>query len=233
MSNLQVFNFNSNQVRIVMINNNPYWVLKDVCRVLKIKNDRDVVSRLNSKGVDSADTLTKGGVQKMTVINESNLYKTIFQSRTEEAEKFQDWTTEEVLPTIRKTGTYGVPTSFKEALLLAAKQQEEIEEKNLLLLEQKPKVDFYDQVASSKDAIAIGDMAKALNMEIGRNTMFELLREKGILQSNNIPYQRYIDAGYFRVIEQRYTYNGEVRISLKTLVYQRGMNYIRKLLASS
>ena len=76
-------------------------------------------------------------------------------------------------------------------------------------------------------------MAKTLNIGIGRNTMFELLRDKGILQSNNLPYQRYIDAGYFRVIEQKYTYNGEVRINLKTLVYQRGLSYIRKLLASS
>lgn len=92
----------------------------------------------------------------------------------------------------------------------------------------KPKAEFFDAVAGSEDAISMGEAAKVLNIGVGRNELFEFLRRKKILQSDNIPYQKYIDAGYFRTIEQKYTMNDSVRINIKTLVYQRGFDYIRK-----
>lgn len=96
------------------------------------------------------------------------------------------------------------------------------------VLEMKPKADFFDAVADSKTAISIGDLAKVIG-GIGRNKLFEVLRSKGILMQNNVPYQSYVDRGYFRVIEQKYTKpNGEIAINIKTLVYQRGVEYIRK-----
>ena len=78
MNNLQTFNFNNQPVRTIQLNNQPYFNLKDVCEILDLSNSRKVVERLNEKGVTTSDTLTNGGVQKMTYINESNLYKTIF-----------------------------------------------------------------------------------------------------------------------------------------------------------
>lgn len=94
--------------------------------------------------------------------------------------------------------------------------------------EMKPKAEFFDQVASSKSAIEIGQAAKVLNIPgIGRNKLFEILRRLDILMNDNIPYQTYVDRGYFRVIEQKYNVHGEVRINFKTLVYQRGLDYIR------
>lgn len=97
---------------------------------------------------------------------------------------------------------------------------------------QRPMVDFYTAVTGSEDTIGIGEVAKILNVKgIGRNTLFEILRNKGVLQSNNIPYQRYVDRGYFRVIESKYTLpNGDVKVSLRTVVYQTGLNFIRNLL---
>lgn len=92
----------------------------------------------------------------------------------------------------------------------------------------KPKAEFFDAVAGSEDAISMGEAAKVLNLGVGRNDLFEFLRRKKILQSDNIPYQKYIDAGYFRTIEQKYTVNDSVRINIKTLVYQRGLDYIRR-----
>lgn len=92
----------------------------------------------------------------------------------------------------------------------------------------EPKAEFFDAVAGSKDAITMGEAAKVLNLGIGRNELFEFLRRKKVLQSDNIPYQKYIDAGYFRTIEQKYTVNDSVRINIKTLVYQRGLDYIRR-----
>ena len=95
----------------------------------------------------------------------------------------------------------------------------------------KPKADFFDAVADSKTAISMNEVAKVLNVKgYGRNNLFEFLRSKGILDNRNVPYQRYVDNGYFRVIEQKYTKNGEQVITTKTLVYQKGVNAIRKLL---
>ena len=85
----------------------------------------------------------------------------------------------------------------------------------------------------SKQAIPIGDVAKILDMGIGRNKLFEFMREEKILMPDNSPYQKYIDAGYFRIVEQKYEKNGDTYINLKTLVFQKGVDYIRKRLLKS
>lgn len=88
----------------------------------------------------------------------------------------------------------------------------------------------FDEVADSKTAISMNEVAKVLDMGIGRNKLFQFLRDKGILQKDNVPYQRYVDNGWFRVIEQKYQKNGEPVVSIKTLVYQKGVDGIRKAL---
>lgn len=95
----------------------------------------------------------------------------------------------------------------------------------------RPKVEFFEQVTSSKNAIDMATCAKVLNIpNYGRNNLFEFLRNKKVLQQNNVPYQRYVDQGYFRVIEQKWTKpDGTVQISIKTVVYQSGLDFIRKL----
>ena len=109
--------------------------------------------------------------------------------------------------------------------------QRRIQDANKEIERLKPAAEFAYQICSSKDAIDIGNCAKVLNRNIGRNNLFEFLRNKKILQSDNIPYQKYIDSGYFRVIETKYTIpSGETKISLKTLVLQKGVAYINKLL---
>lgn len=109
--------------------------------------------------------------------------------------------------------------------------QRRIQDANKEIEKLKPAAEFAYQICSSKDAIDIGNCAKVLNRSIGRNNLFEFLRNKKILQSDNIPYQKYIDSGYFRVIETKYTIpSGETKISLKTLVLQKGVAYINKLL---
>ena len=110
--------------------------------------------------------------------------------------------------------------------------QQQNQEQQLLLEEQQPKVEFYDDVAGSKDAVAMKEVAKVLGIKgMGRNKLFKFLRDKKILARNNMPYQEYVDRGYFRVIEQRYnTNNGDIKITFTTLVYNKGIEYIRKLL---
>lgn len=97
--------------------------------------------------------------------------------------------------------------------------------------EDAPKVEFFESVAESKDAVEMKAVSSTLNyVAVGRNKLFAILREQKVLQSNNIPYQKYIDAGYFRTIETKKNCGTEVRIFIKTLVYKKGLDYIRKLL---
>lgn len=117
------------------------------------------------------------------------------------------------------------------AIAILQARNEELKRQNEKLL---PAANFAYQLYSSKDTIEIGECAKVLNKNIGRNRLFEFLRNSNVLQSNNIPYQKYIDAGYFRVIESKYvTPNGETKISLKTVVFQKGVAYINKLLSKA
>lgn len=232
MNNLQIFNFKDKEVRTVVIDGEPYFVGKDVADILGYQRATKAIS-------DHVDTEDKdevpiqdsiGRMQNTPVINESGVYALIFGSKLPEAKEFKHKVTHEILPQIRQTGVYGVPQKFSEALLLAAKKQAIVEEQALLLEQQQHKVEFFDQVTNSKDAIEMAAVAKALNIKgIGRNKLFDILRKKGILRHDNTPYQKYCDAGYFRVIEQKYNKHGEVKISLKPVVYQKGLDFIRTI----
>mgnify|MGYP003313648439 CR=1 FL=1 len=239
MNDIQIFsNEEFGSVRTVQINNEPWFVAKDITDRLGFLNGRDAVSRhVDDDDKDVVKTDTLGGSQQMTVINESGLYSLILRSQLESAKRFKHWVTSEVLPQIRKTGGYSLPGSYAEALerLLTevkAKEQLALEnekyksEREVLL----PKAEFFDSVTDSKTAIPIGDVAKILDMKVGRNKLFEFLRDEKILMPDNRPYQKYIDAGYFRVVEQKYEVNGEIRINIKTLVFQKGIDFIRKRL---
>lgn len=114
-TSVQIFNFNQNNVRVQIINDEPFFCLKDVAEILEIKDTKAKNFKLSEKGVEIFPLLTKGGVQQMTFINEPNLYRVIFRSRKAEAVQFQDWIFEEVIPAIRKTGSYQVSDGIKPA----------------------------------------------------------------------------------------------------------------------
>lgn len=199
-----------------------------------------------------------GRKQNAIFVNESGLYSILFamqpqkannngvsdaylievQERISKIKRFKHWVTSEVLPSIRKHGMYAVDELIAnpELAIKAFTALKEEREKNKALQAEnermKPKEEFFNAVTDSKDAIDIGQVAKVLNFPgIGRNKLFEILRNNGILKQNNEPYQKYIDCGYFRVIEQKYEARpGEIRINIKTLVFQKGVDYIRKIL---
>jgi anti-repressor protein len=124
-----------------------------------------------------------------------------------------------------------VPQTYAQALLEAGRLALEVEKQQLQIQTMKPKAEFFDAVTGSKDAIDIGTAAKVLNLGIGRNKLFQTLREKDVLMKGNTPKQNYIDRGWFRVIEQKYEKpDGSTHISIKTVVYQKGLDGIRKLL---
>ena len=124
------------------------------------------------------------------------------------------------------------------ALKIANQTIDRLKQNNMKLLadneQMKPKAEFFDAVADSKTAISMNEVSKVLGIKgYGRNNLFEFLRRNGILDRWNVPYQRYIDCGWFRVIEQKYTRNGEPCVSTKTLVYQKGVDAIRKKILDS
>ena len=241
MNDLQIFsNSEFGDVGVLVIEGREYFPATHCASVLGYNNPHKAV-RDHCKGVTIRSVPTNGGIQPVNYITESDLFRLITNSKLPAAEKFESWIFEEVLPTIRKHGAYLTPEKIEEALTdpdviikLATQLKQERESRKALentVKQLEPKAEFFDQVADSKDAIQIGDAAKVLNCGIGRNKLFAQLRDEKVLMSNNIPYQQYIDRGYFRTIEQKWvTPDGETRISIKTLVYQKGLDFIRRLL---
>ena len=247
MSNIQIFNYNSVEVRTIQNDGEPWFVLKDVCNVLHIGNSRDVVARLDQdeKGVGQIDTL--GGKQEMTIINESGLYNVILRSDKPEAKPFRKWVTSEVLPTIRRHGMYATPDTVEKMLAdpdTTIKLLETIKQERAarLALEakaeaDKPKVLFADAVSASHTSILVGDLAKLLRqngVDIGQNRLFSFLREKGYLCSQgeryNLPTQRSMDRGWFQVKETTINQpNGSVRITRTVKVTGKGQQYFINL----
>ena len=237
MNELQIFNNEEfGSVRTITKDNEPMFCLADVCKALDITHVTDVKNRLKQDGVGTSEVIDSlGRKQTATFINESNLYKVIFQSRKPSAERFTDWVTDEVIPSIRKNGGYianqeqMTPEQIVANALIVA--QNIISQKDRQIEEMKPKADFFDAVADSKTAISMNEVAKVLNIKgYGRNNLFEFLRENKVLDRWNVPYQRYVDNGWFRVIEQHYQKNGEPIVTTKTLVYQKGVDGIRKMI---
>ena len=245
MNELQIFNNEEfGEIRTITKDNEPMFCLADVCKALEISNVGNVKQRLSEKGIHTADTPTKGGLQKMIFINEANLYKTIFQSRKESAERFTEWVTSEVLPSIRKNGGYiaGQETLSDEELLSKALMvaQRKIEEKNNIIAMQDsriqgmiPKEIFADAVSASHTSILVGDLAKLIcqnGVQIGQKRLFEWLRENNFLiksgASRNMPKQRYVEQGLFEVKESNIQNpDGSVRITKTTKVTGKGQVY--------
>ena len=189
MNQLQIFNNKEfGQIRTVTIDNEPWFVGKDVADALGYSNASKAVSVHVSKEDKILKTLEadsqNGNVVKTqtALINESGLYALIFGGKLESAKRFKHWVTSEVLPTIRKTGSYQKPVQGKELLALAVLEaQKTIEEKDAQIEEMKPHAILGQAITTANTSILIGDMAKILRqngVNIGGQRLFEYLREK-------------------------------------------------------
>lgn len=253
-------------VRVKEIDSEPWFVAADVCKTFNVANSRNVTDRLDAdeKGVCDVDTL--GGVQKMTIVNESGLYHMLFtmepnnargiddvavKVRIEALRNFKRWITHDVLPSLRKHGMYAKNELLDNPDLLLdvvtrLKQERDaknalavvnkcLEESNNRLEEQvaimEPKADTYDALMESTDTIEMATVAKILNVGIGRNRLFNILREQKVLRDDNTPLQRFVDLAWFKCVESKYTKpDGGTFINVKTVVYQKGIDGILKLL---
>ena len=233
-------------LRIVMVDSEPWFVGKDIAEKLGYKEPRSAVSKkvdLEDRGVSKM--ATPSGVQEMTIINESGLYSLILSSKLPEAKQFKRWVTSEVLPSIRRDGGYIATSSdmsdeeiMAKALMVAQKTIErknlELQEHKRIIEEQKPKVVFADSVSNSNDLILVRDLAKIISQNgvtIGEKKLYSWLRDNGYLikqkgSSYNTPKQQYITSGLFKVIE-RVIANpvGDNKIFLTTKVTPKGQQY--------
>lgn len=238
MNELQVFNNAMfGNVRIILQDNEPWFVAKDVCDCLEINNSRQALSRLDYDEKNSVilNDGTAGNPEK-SIVNEYGLYSLVLSSRKPEAKEFKRWITHDVLPSLRKYGTYSmnIPRTLPDALKLYANEIEAHNQTKALLEEQKPKVLFADAVSTSDTDILIGDLAKLLNQNghnIGQNRLFERLRNEGFLISRkggsyNMPTQRAMELGLFRIKETAITHSdGRTSINKTPKVTGKGQQY--------
>lgn len=251
-SEVQVFNSPIfGKIRVTTDSNgNPLFCLVDICTSIGIVNHRNVKNRLDKDDVYLIDTPTSGGLQSIIYVTESGMYDVILRSDSPKAKPFKKWVTGDVLPTIRKTGSYSiqpqfdVPQSFSEALMLAANQAKQIEEQQKVI-EQKdakiakiqPKAAFADCIMQSNDCISVGEMANILKQNglfrKGQNALYEWLRWSGYLLSKgaryNLPSQRSMSLGIMKIAENAQPQKGNVLINRKAIITPYGQRYFISL----
>jgi len=223
---VSIFNFENQNVRTVLIDSEIWFVASDVTKILGYSDGRKAVIT-HTKGSFKMKLPTKGGMQELTIINESDLYSLVLKSETNNSKKFQDWVTSQVLPSIRKTGSYSVNQKLELSieqmtLMVIQNLQSKISEQQKQLEEQKPKVEFAEKISNTENAISVGEFAKVL--KIGQNKLFDWLRQNKYLMNNNIPYQRYVELGYFKVIE--WVLDAKNQVKFKTLITGKGQMYL-------
>ena len=229
-------------VRTIEENGKILFCGSDVAKALGYRRPKDAINA-HCKGAVKRRLLTNGGVQEMKMISEGDVYRLISHSRLPSAEKFESWIFDDILPTIRRTGGYvSNEEMFIENYLpfldepyknLFRLQMTFISKLNERIRNDKPLVDFALHVADSEDLIDMNAMAKLAadkNFNIGRTRLFRWLKEMGVLMSNNLPYQRYIDRRYFVVKESVFEVKGMKKTYRQTFVTGKGQLFIIGLL---
>ena len=237
MKSLDLFHFKGRQVRTIQLDGEPWFVAADVCDVLGLNNPSQALSYLDRderRLITNEAWRTNGN---MAIVSEPGLYSLVLRSRRPEAKGFRRWIAHEVIPALRQSGEYrlaavssvaAVPSGqllqfFRRDLLnLAIEAEAECEEL-------RPKAAFFDRVADSSDSFSLAETAKMLETEgYGRNNLIKFLRHEGILMASNVAKQRYIDRGYFHIVQSEYLApDGTPRVKAVTRVYEKGVNFIR------
>lgn len=254
MNEMRIFNYGTNNVRTVQKDDEPWFVLKDVCSILgmDVSKLKQVTDRLEDDEKARYSVPTIKGNQEMWIINESGLYSVILRSDKSEAKQFRKWVTSEVIPSIRKHGAYMTEVTIDNIInnpefgiqLLTTLKQEQDKRKALelenaqqkqMLLEAKPKLDYVDQILSTKSAINITQIAK--DYGIGGVTLNKKLHELGIQYKQNgqwLLYEKYAKRGYTKSRTVYYEdYCGEIRSVIHTMWTQKGRMFLYEKLKAN
>ncbi|MDO0950232.1 phage antirepressor [Mammaliicoccus sciuri] len=212
MNELQIFSFDSKEVRTVVVNEEPYFVGKDVAEVLGYTNTRDALNRHvddeDKKNLTSRNTTLENLPNRgLTAVNESGLYSLIFSSKLDSAKRFKRWVTSEVLPAIRKHGIYATDSVIEQTMknpdyIITVLTEFKKERESRLVAEQqvqelKPKATYYDLVLQNKSLLSVSKIAKDYGMSAMR--MNKLLHELGVQYKQGdiwLLYAKYQDKGY-------------------------------------
>lgn len=201
------------KIRTIQTNNNIWFVAKDICDVLNLKNPSKVLKALDA---DERANFKLGRQGKTNFINESGLYALIIKSRKPEAKKFRKWITNEVLPKIRQHGMYATnelldnPDFAIEVFQQLKSERDKTKKIEAKQEENKPLLEFAESIINSDDCISVGTLAKIITengFKIGQNRLFHYLRTNNYLYKNgkdNLPTQRYVEQGLFKIIEKQY-----------------------------
>lgn len=248
-SNLQLFAFEGSQIRALEIENEPWFVGKDVAEILGYKKARNAIAQ----HVDDEDKKdapiqgTLGGTQSMTIINESGLYSLILSSKMPNAKKFKHWVTSEVLPTIRKHGAYMTDEKAfdivhnKNGLAdLLQQAADQLKQKDIQIEKMKPKAMLADAITASETSILVGEMAKILKkngVNTGQNRFFKWLRENGYLIKRkgtdyNMPTQKSMNLKLFEIKERTIVDGNSTRIVKTPKITGNGQQYFTNLFLS-
>lgn len=250
ISEIQSYNFNGASLRTLTDEaGEPWFVAKDVCDILGMSNpsmavtalDKDEVAQIDPKDYLGSENRSN---QAVNIVSEPGLYKLIMRSRKPEAHEFQRWVTHEVLPQIRRTGGYIPTTDADDDMTILAKavmigqrtmeqQKRKIAAQQTRIVELEPKARFADAVAASDGTCLVGELAKMLRqngMDIGQNRLFRLLQADGYLgksgSNRNVPTQRAMDLGLFRIKETTVTHaDGHTTVSRTPKVTGKGQRY--------
>lgn len=223
----------------------PWFVLKDCMSILDLGNPTETVKMFDKDEFSTTEVIDSIGRRQQTyIISEPGLYRLVMKSRKPEAKEFQRWVTHEVLPQIRKTGGYIPTTDADDDMTILAKavmigqrtmeaQKQRIAEQQTRIVELEPKARFADAVAASDGTCLVGELAKMLRqngMDIGQNRLFRLLQADGHLgksgSNRNVPTQRAMDLGLFRIKETTVTHaDGHTTVSRTPKVTGKGQRY--------
>lgn len=236
MNELQIFNNEEfGQVRMVEIDGKPYFMGSDIAKALGYARPNDAIKQ-HCRATVKHSTHISGKTQEVNFIGEGDMYRLITHSKLESAERFETWVFDEVLPSIRKNGGYisGQENLSDEELLEKAVlvAQRKIAERDKIIAQQKQKIEqdkpktiFADAVSTSRTSILIGDLAKLIcqnGVQIGQKRLFEWMRQNNFLiksgSSRNMPMQRYVEQGLFKIKESSYVDGNGCNVTTKTTV---------------
>ncbi|WP_232696116.1 phage antirepressor KilAC domain-containing protein [Brevibacillus daliensis] len=222
----KMFMYKNQKVRVAVKGDFAWFVAEDVCNAMGIKGIRTALNRLghNQKSVSSIDTL--GGMRRMCVINEAGLHGLVATSRSPEAQQFADWVTQEVFPTIHGAADDIFVDMYLQHAEDSARETFRSAIETIAIME--PKSQTFDGVVSGKHSQSMNEVAKSFGT--GRNTLFGFLRSINVLMADNLPYQQYLTAGYFEVVEAPKVTNGAITDYPTTRVTAKGTEFIERKL---
>lgn len=224
------------KVRTAIIDEEPCFNLKDLCRIYDIKNMNEVRSKLNDSGVKSLSLSNEKGTQKTVFITADNLANLFFQSTKDEAEMISDWLYRIVLPQLIKYGTWRVEDLRDPAKAIEVLEAFQDTKVRATILEttmklNSPKIKMIDQLLGSSSCIDLDMLHEVIKFkDVQKSDLFKILRAVHVLNDNNLPLQEYCDKKYFRVVEAKVIAGGSIRKSIRTYVYQSGIALIERLL---